>query len=294
MGGDILEDSVFWSAGGALDDESDRVMRYAGKHGAWHNPNSEICAATSVRFAEARPATVAEEAWLRCEDRLFHQEEEWLTRQAEDLLLRGSSALNRSSVVEEEAEDFNRELELVRWMQVQQEICAAQEAEHFCSLEEQIVRELQELANAENVERHLMMTALQRGAEYITDEELALKADHQELVSVRISAQKLLQLIDRAIYAKLEGERTRALQQVILAVRQQREIQHAAETQNIQLEFEIAKLKRERGDLSEKLEHEKDRTTCRICFVRCTLIIVAFAFINTRKHATFALHAEVR
>eukprot|EP00249_Psilotum_nudum_P008461 c21281_g1_i2 orf=525-1007(-) len=113
-----------------------------------------------------------------------------------------------------------------------------------------------------------MMTALQRGAEYITDEELALKADHQELVSVRISAQKLLQLIDRAIYAKLEGERTRALQQVILAVRQQREIQHAAETQNIQLEFEIAKLKRERGDLSEKLEHEKDRTTCRICFVR--------------------------
>lgn len=197
-----------------------------------------------------RPATEEEEAWL--------QWEEQFVRSCEENMATGFPP---SRI--EEAEVFDIHDEVACWMQAEKQVSAIEEAELICRLEEQ---ELAELANSEDVHRHLMMKSLIHGAKYLVDEKYAKKADYQVLISVQQAAKTLLELVDQTIYTKMEEECCKALNQCKKAMLLQREAEAAAAQDRVQLKAEISKLKKDYRGLNEKLEREKDRTTCRICF----------------------------
>lgn len=209
-----------------------------------------------------RPATDDEEAWLDSEEQFLVQEEEWALRHGITL------DTGAPPLLSEDAEVFNTQYELALWMQAQEQVFAVEEAEFFCRLEEQKEQQLLELANAEDVHRYLMMKFLIQGAKFLVNEENARKTDYQVLVSIQQSAQMLLELIDRSIHLKIEAERLELFKQCEKAKLAQREAENAAAKERARLNSEISKLKRDYRILNEKLEDEKDRTTCRICFAR--------------------------
>lgn len=200
---------------------------------------------------KSRPATEEEEAWLQWEEQTLH-----------------AMAAPSSPSPSHDAEVFNIQDELAHWMQAEKESSAIEEAELICRIEEQNEQELAAIANSENVYRHLMMNSLLNGATYLTDDESLETADLQSLVFVQQAAKTLLQLVNDSLHARMEEERLKALDQCNKAIILQKETEAAAAQDRALLKAEISKLKRDYRDLNEKFEREKDRTTCRICFVK--------------------------
>ncbi|KAH7280502.1 hypothetical protein KP509_37G070700 [Ceratopteris richardii] len=179
-----------------------------------------------------RPATEEEEAWLQMED--------------------GIPLLCPSSPVSFcDAED-----------------CIIEEAEFVCKIEEEKEEELVQLANSKDVQGFLMMKALMNGSTYLVDASALGEADFQTLISVQQASKMLLQLVEEYIFRKLEEERFKLLDQYQKVVSLQKQTEAAAAKEQALLKDEITKLKRDYRALHESFEREKDRSTCRICFVR--------------------------
>eukprot|EP00250_Pteridium_aquilinum_P013489 c21369_g1_i6 orf=148-849(+) len=226
---------------------------------------SHTCARSERRDAfnkdfEARPATEEEEAWLQWEDQI-----------------RQAMAAPPSPLPSRDAEVFDLQDELAHWMQAEEQSSALEEAELVCRIEEQNEQELAELANSENVYRHLMMKSLCHGASYLIDDSSLEKADFQDLVFVQQAAKALLHLVDDSMHARMEEERLKALDQCSKAMLLQKETEAVAARDRGLLKAEISKLKRDYKDLNEK-------------FVRKKLIFSYFVCISTGQFSSGGRH----
>ncbi|MCO5558220.1 hypothetical protein L7F22_011799 [Adiantum nelumboides] len=206
---------------------------------------------TSFRDPEPRAATEEEEAWLQWEDQILQA-----------MVVPASPSPSR------DAEVFNVNDELAQWRQAELQSHAIEEVELICGLEEQKEQQLLELVNSENVHDYLMMRSLINGASYLTDAKSLEEADIQDLIFVQQSAKALLQLVDDNVRARMEEECLKALEQYNKIMVSQKEIEATAARDKALLKAEISKLKKDCRDLNEKFEQEKDRTTCRICFLK--------------------------
>eukprot|EP00246_Nothoceros_aenigmaticus_P011407 TRINITY_DN3093_c0_g1_i1.p1 TRINITY_DN3093_c0_g1~~TRINITY_DN3093_c0_g1_i1.p1 ORF type:complete len:201 (+),score=20.52 TRINITY_DN3093_c0_g1_i1:24-605(+) len=145
---------------------------------------------------------------------------------------------------------------------------ATAEAETCRAIEEEQERELQELASAENVERHHMMRVLQKGAQFLLREDIDYGVSYEELLSILYSAQRLVEQVERGMHVIRERERQTLLREKSEALRLQTACEAAAMTERLLLQAEVSRLHDDQVALRLELEEEREKTICRICFAR--------------------------
>ncbi|KAJ7295506.1 hypothetical protein O6H91_03G110300 [Diphasiastrum complanatum] len=230
-------------------------------------------------LAAPRSATPAEEEWLTSQDQLSQAQEHWLRKQSESIgrdrpgpdveavnLQRGAAVRENDSVntVEKEAEEFDRNSELIRWVQAQEQKMVLVEAEDLFAFEQENVLDDARCYHnyEENARRSHMCNVLQKGDDCVA------AACYEELVSVRHSARQLLEIVDRQIHFLIERERKEAREELEAAWEFQKNVEAAANRDRTRLQEEIYQLQQGHEDLLELLEQERDRNICRICFNR--------------------------
>lgn len=238
-----------------------------------------IRAATrAAALAATRAAREDAKAWLYIGDSEENSSIEETLQEKGSISSFGSGPLPDEDALVEEAASFNVKEEFNRWQEAANQARLLEEAERQFIDEEKLLADL--FAADHNNECAMLLKALEEGTRLVESGAVLANATYDQHTSIKISAQRLINALDRRIQSTIERERYEARKAADVACQKVVRIQAQVEAMQKSFEDEIAIAAEREAKTRELLEKEEARTTCRICFihVRDTLLLPCMHF----------------